>query len=166
MRGSAGRVWYHCWNSRGSSSVNMNRRMRSRMYGGVRGRREWSRLLLDPIALRVIYSGVSSSTITVTMTSRLLESWWTAYMSYFWVVRVIHPVRDNIGMDNLRSDSAGRYCCFASSFYPPQRFNHISCVLEVTVLILENTACATHSASIVPLLSPIGRITKQDCELK
>ncbi|MCW6999104.1 hypothetical protein NYV33_25525 [Escherichia coli] len=38
--------------------------------------------------------------------------------------------------------------CGKRQVLSPQRFNHISRVLEVTVLIPENTACATHSASI------------------
>ncbi|WP_212762553.1 MULTISPECIES: hypothetical protein, partial [Enterobacteriaceae] len=51
-------------------------------------------------------------------------------------------------------------------FIPPQRFNHISRVLEVTVLIPENTACATHSASIDTTFISNRQDKKQDCELK
>lgn len=53
-----------------------------------------------------------------------------------------------------------------ASFIPPQRFNHISRVLEVTVLIPENTACATHSASIDTTFISNRQDKKQDCELK
>jgi len=38
--GSTGWGWYRCWRVIDSSSFNMNRRMRNRTYGGVRGRRE------------------------------------------------------------------------------------------------------------------------------
>lgn len=57
-------------------------------------------------------------------------------------------------------------CCFAASFYHPQRFNHRSLVLEVTVLIPENATCAAHAASIDTTFIPNRQNNKTRLRIK
>ncbi|WP_212736142.1 hypothetical protein, partial [Escherichia coli] len=49
-------------------------------------------------------------------------------------------------------------------FIPPQSFNHISRVLDVTVLLPENTSCATHAATIHTPFIPKSNDKTQNCD--